>query len=110
MNLLLSRERERAVVTRGADYAANLTDRRPADFHTSKMRRTEWAVDTGKGDARESAPVSWNLTLWPKRGAAPPSSEAMRSQSQLQLFEETVLPHLDAAFNLARWLMRNDQD
>ena len=34
----------------------------------------------------------------------------MRSQSQLRLFEETVLPHLDAAFNLARWLMHSDQD
>jgi RNA polymerase sigma-70 factor (ECF subfamily) len=26
------------------------------------------------------------------------------------LFERTVLPHLDAAFNLARWLTRNDHD
>ena len=25
-------------------------------------------------------------------------------------FEEAVLPHLDAAYNLARWLMRNDAD
>jgi RNA polymerase sigma-70 factor (ECF subfamily) len=25
-------------------------------------------------------------------------------------FEQDVLPHLDAAYNLARWLMRNDQD
>jgi RNA polymerase sigma-70 factor (ECF subfamily) len=25
-------------------------------------------------------------------------------------FEQTVLPHLDAAHNLARWLTRNDQD
>jgi RNA polymerase sigma-70 factor, ECF subfamily len=25
-------------------------------------------------------------------------------------FERVVLPHLDAAFNLARWLTRNDQD
>ncbi|MBV9265870.1 MAG: sigma-70 family RNA polymerase sigma factor [Acidobacteriaceae bacterium] len=27
-----------------------------------------------------------------------------------RLFEETVLPHLDAAYNLARWLTRNDHD
>jgi len=27
-----------------------------------------------------------------------------------RLFEETVLPHLDAAFNYARWLTRNDTD
>jgi RNA polymerase sigma-70 factor, ECF subfamily len=25
-------------------------------------------------------------------------------------FEEAMLPHLDAAYNLARWLMRNDHD
>jgi RNA polymerase sigma-70 factor, ECF subfamily len=25
-------------------------------------------------------------------------------------FEEAVFPHLDAAYNLARWLMRNEQD
>lgn len=27
-----------------------------------------------------------------------------------QQFEEVFLPHLDAAYNLARWLLRNDQD
>jgi RNA polymerase sigma-70 factor (ECF subfamily) len=27
-----------------------------------------------------------------------------------QRFEKQVLPHLDAAYNLARWLTRNDQD
>jgi DNA-directed RNA polymerase specialized sigma24 family protein len=26
-----------------------------------------------------------------------------------QVFESRVLPHLDAAYNLARWLLRNDQ-
>jgi RNA polymerase sigma factor (sigma-70 family) len=26
------------------------------------------------------------------------------------LFEETVMPHLNAAYNLARWLTRNSQD
>src|SRR5580704_3134704 len=25
-------------------------------------------------------------------------------------FEQAVLPHLDTAYNLARWLMRNEQD
>src|SRR5256885_652442 len=25
-------------------------------------------------------------------------------------FEQSVLPHFDAAYNLARWLTRNDQD
>jgi RNA polymerase sigma-70 factor, ECF subfamily len=30
--------------------------------------------------------------------------------SSRERFEQTVLPHLDAAYNLARWLTRNDQD
>jgi RNA polymerase sigma-70 factor (ECF subfamily) len=29
---------------------------------------------------------------------------------QLARFEQVVLPHLDAAYNLARWLTRNDHD
>jgi RNA polymerase sigma-70 factor (ECF subfamily) len=29
---------------------------------------------------------------------------------RLALFEKTVLPHLDAAYNLARWLAGNDHD
>jgi RNA polymerase sigma factor (sigma-70 family) len=30
--------------------------------------------------------------------------------AELALFEEAMLPHLDAAHNLARWLLRNEQD
>ena len=29
---------------------------------------------------------------------------------RLELFEQTVLPHLDSAYNLARWLAGNDHD
>src|SRR5580658_10259614 len=31
-------------------------------------------------------------------------------QSRLRLFEQIILPHLSAAYNLARWLTRNEQD
>src|SRR5881227_94637 len=31
-------------------------------------------------------------------------------RAELASFEETMLPHLDAAHNLARWLLRNDED
>ena len=34
----------------------------------------------------------------------------MPEHNDLPNFEQDVLPHLDAAYNLARWLMRNDQD
>jgi len=34
----------------------------------------------------------------------------MVEHSHLSNFEGAVLPHLDAAYNLARWLMRNQQD
>jgi RNA polymerase sigma-70 factor (ECF subfamily) len=34
----------------------------------------------------------------------------MAGREHLQTFEENVLPHLDAAFNLASWLTHNKQD
>jgi len=34
----------------------------------------------------------------------------LQEQSDVARFEQTVLPHLDAAYNLARWLTRNDTD
>src|SRR5215469_9317037 len=34
----------------------------------------------------------------------------MHEQSSPRNFEDDVLPHLDAAYNLARWLTNNDQD
>lgn len=37
-------------------------------------------------------------------------STGLQTQHKRQQFEDLVLPHLDSAFNLARWLMANDQD
>jgi RNA polymerase sigma-70 factor (ECF subfamily) len=34
----------------------------------------------------------------------------MFEHNQLPNFEQDVLPHIDAAYNLARWLTRNEQD
>ena len=36
--------------------------------------------------------------------------EEKRESSQAGAFEQVVLPHLDAAYNLARWLVRNTHD
>jgi DNA-directed RNA polymerase specialized sigma24 family protein len=34
----------------------------------------------------------------------------MANPSELIDFERPILPHLNAAYNLARWLLRSDQD
>jgi len=34
----------------------------------------------------------------------------LQPQNKLASFEKAILPHLDAAYNLARWLTRNDAD
>ena len=34
----------------------------------------------------------------------------MQARNKLASFEKAVLPHLDAAYNLARWLTRNEAD
>jgi RNA polymerase sigma factor (sigma-70 family) len=34
----------------------------------------------------------------------------VRDHNKIRRFEQSVLPHLDAAYNLARWLTRNDLD
>lgn len=34
----------------------------------------------------------------------------MPDQNDMRAFDQAVLPHLDAAYNLARWLTRNNQD
>ena len=34
----------------------------------------------------------------------------LQEENKIGSFEQTVLPHLDAAYNLARWLTRNDHD
>src|SRR5580765_4055047 len=34
----------------------------------------------------------------------------VEDRERAELFEQTVLPHLDAAYNLARWLAGNDHD
>jgi RNA polymerase sigma-70 factor (ECF subfamily) len=36
--------------------------------------------------------------------------DRLQQSNTLATFEEAVIPHLDAAYNLARWLTRNDTD
>src|SRR2546427_13060566 len=42
--------------------------------------------------------------------AAGSTGELLGGEDRLVSFERLLLPHLDAGYNLARWLTRNDQD
>src|ERR1700720_922294 len=39
-----------------------------------------------------------------------PEEQDQSLKGEVASFEEALLPHLDAAHNLARWLLRNEQD
>src|ERR1700751_4534548 len=57
---------------------------------------------------------SFNQSPW-QRGFLQNASETKDFELEpkiveLASFEETMLPHLDAAHNLAGWLLRNEQD
>ena len=78
-------------------------------------------VDTQSFRAADVISIaSREITPQPDRysGATGAGSEAralrkesrMNGSTKLALFEETILPHLNAAYNLARWLTRNEDD
>src|SRR5262249_55067094 len=47
----------------------------------------------------------WSWTCSPS-----PDGGNLGTDEELARFERAILPHLDAAYNLARWLTRNDHD
>jgi RNA polymerase sigma factor (sigma-70 family) len=63
--------------------------------------KAEYAFDT---DNLESGAKIVKFTVLKK------SESAQAEQAELASFEETMLPHMDAAHNLARSLLRNEQD
>ena len=54
----------------------------------------------------ESTAKIVKFAVVPKKHEAPDQSP----KEELMSFEAVMLPHLDAAHNLARWLLRNEQD
>src|SRR5580704_4138795 len=77
---------------------------RMINFETSAQRSNE---------RREHSGTDGNGRLY-GRGAAISEPHLMNdssnAESRLRLFEEVILPHLNAAYNLARWLTRNEHD
>jgi hypothetical protein len=62
------------------------------------------AEDASETEEFESTPKIVKFVVVKKR-------EGDHAQpAELTSFEEAMLPHLDAAHNLARWLLRNEQD
>lgn len=64
--------------------------------------KAEYAFDTQ--DLEPSAKIVKFVVL--KKHQAQDASQ----EHELASFEEMMLPHMDAAHNLARWLLRNEQD
>src|SRR5438477_2978115 len=54
----------------------------------------------------ESTAKIVKFAIVPKKQEEPDQSP----KEELMSFEAAMLPHLDAAHNLARWLLRNEQD
>lgn len=79
-------------------------------IHNHKIKRSEVPFAAVLADAPRAPLVSWELALWRKRGSEKTVGlpQQAASQSKLELFEEIMLPHLNAAHNLARWLLRDE--
>ena len=78
-------------VCRGNEAGVSETHRPVALYFPEHRHRTE-----GRPSNREDAALANEIPLL--------------NPSQLVRFEQVVLPHLDSAYNLARWLTSNDHD
>ena|ERR1043165_2613724 len=69
----------------------------------TRRRPKEWLACSSRGAHRK----------WSKRSPnqeTPLSNDPLFNPSQHARFEQVVLPHLDSAYNLARWLTGNEHD
>lgn len=73
-------------------------------IHRSEKERSERFVPNGDADS-----IAGRMSSGPKARDHMSNSE-MDQPGKLKIFEEIILPHLNAAYNLARWLTRNEQD
>ena len=53
---------------------------------------------------------TWNIRMLAVTDAISFEDQLLRDREKLDQFEKTFLRHLDAAYNLARWLLGEDQD
>ena len=81
-------------------------------IHHRKNRSAGTSLEAVAADAGRASFVLSELAFWRKPGSerSVEQSQHTASQSKLELFEEIILPHLNAAHNLARWLLRDEGD
>ena len=67
---------------------------------------------SGVQNPRRFPPGSWSATKPEPESATEqePRPKESLDPTELERFERTFLPHMRAAYNLARWLTRSDQD
>src|SRR4029077_18944245 len=63
-----------------------------------------------KHSATNGTRRSYNRDDAPRSRLPVVTDSEINPESRLRLFEELIIPHLDVAHNLARWLTRNEQD
>ena len=77
------------------------------------MTNSETSAQTAKVRSNRSAAGDYGRAygIEPSlSGACVVKNSVAASEARLRLFEEVILPHLNAAYNLARWLTRNEHD
>jgi Sigma-70 region 2 len=85
-----------------------LTLRTTASHSTTK--NYQGTALPGKEDLRSIDHVARQHHIGRRETHHGSKGESVFEQSSPRNFEDDVLPYLDAAYNLARWLTRNDQD
>jgi RNA polymerase sigma-70 factor (ECF subfamily) len=77
------------------------------------MKNFETAAQVSKGRNEHAGTYGYGNTYG--SNASPSEAYGVNNsittpEAKLRLFEEAILPHLNAAYNLARWLTRNEHD
>ena len=67
-------------------------------------------LSRGSGNETTPRPVYASRGGGRPEGVARGRDRPLQDPSERRRFDDVVLPHLDAAFNLARWLTRNEHD
>lgn len=76
------------------------------------MIKCDVLAQNGKDEHSATSGIrrSYNRDDAPRSRLPVMTDSEINPDSRLRLFEELIIPHLDAAHNLARWLTRNEQD